>query len=80
MQKDEMDKELILNNLNLRDGADWKQYKKTVIEMLKSIGVHSQFSIYAVNVNKRSCRVAFFSVREKAVAEGQSTIRPLEER
>ena len=50
-QKDEMDKELILNNLQFRDGADWKQCKKTVTDMLISIGVHSQFSIYAVNVN-----------------------------
>ena len=70
MQKDEMDKELILNNLQFRDGADWKQFKKTVNDMLLSIGVRSQFSIYAVNVSKRSCRVAFFSIREKAEAEG----------
>ena len=64
MQQEEMDKELILNGLPFNDGADWKQCKQAVSEFLVRNGVRSQFSIYAVNVSKRSARVAFFSVRE----------------
>ena len=59
-----MDKELILNGLPFNDDADWKQCKQAVSEFLVRNGVRSQFSIYAVNVSKRSARVAFFSVRE----------------
>ena len=56
--------------MSFKNGTDGKQCRQAVNDLLIKNGVRSQFSIYAVNVSRRSARVAFFSIREKAAAEG----------
>ena len=68
-KQDESDKELILKNLHFVKNASLQQCRTLVNDMLHKNGINYHTGIYNISVDRRTCRVAFNSDRDKRSAE-----------
>ena len=64
-RQNEADKELILKNMQLVKNENVQQCRTRANEWLNKNGIRYHNNVYTINVEKRTCRVAFNSERDK---------------
>ena len=69
-QKDESDKELILRNVHFAKNATLQQCRSLISDLLYKSGVNYHIGIFNISMERRTCKVAFSSDRDKRAAEG----------
>ena len=69
-RQNEADRELILKNMQFVKTENMQQCRSCANEWLNKNGIRYYTNVYSINVDKRTCRVAFNSERDKKSAEG----------